>query len=166
MILLAVLLQGGLVADLDAELRAANSATAVLQRRCPVPIRAEVDRTARRNAPKKVRTDLEAGPAVELVYRRVRLKCGEAVYSIAENWYRPDRLTAGMNHALLSGDIPFGVVISPLKPTRRTLASEVREKAGIIVRHRAFVLSEDGQPLAEVVESYPRGIPLRAPGPQ
>jgi hypothetical protein len=118
MMLLAVLLQGSTVVALDAELRASNSATAVLQARCVVPIRAEVDRSAEKSATPQVRADLGAEQGEALVYRLVRLKCGDIVYSRAENWYRPDRLTAAMNAALLSGDTPFGVVIRPLAPSR------------------------------------------------
>ncbi|MBT2185625.1 hypothetical protein [Sphingobium nicotianae] len=163
MILLAALLQGGTVADLDAELRAANSATAVIQKRCAVPIRAEVDRTAEKAASGQVKADLGAGEDTRLVYRLVRLTCGDVVYSRAENWYRPDRLTEAMNRALLSGDTPFGVVIKPLAPTRRTLATEFPDEKNAILRHRAVVLSGQGAPLAEVVETYTPALPLAAP---
>jgi len=162
-ILLVALLQGSAVADLDAELRSANSATAVLQKRCAVPIRADVDRAATKEAPPEVRADLGAGPDVTLVYRLVRLKCGERVYLRAENWYRPDRLTTEMNRALLASDTPFGVVIRPLSPTRRTLATEFPDSDEGALRHRAIVISGEGLPLAEVVESYPRDFPLRTP---
>ena len=164
MILLAVLLlSGGTVADLDAELRAATSATAILQERCATPIRAEVDRTAKKAAPADVRADLGVGPDTPLVYRLVRLTCDGIVYSRAENWYRPDRLTGAINQALLSGDTPFGVAIRPLAPTRRTLESERPHEAGAVLRHRALVLSGEGVPLAEVVETYTDDLPLQGP---
>jgi chorismate-pyruvate lyase len=163
MILLAALLQSGAVVELDAELLAANSATAVLQKRCAVPIRAEVDRTADKPADADVRADLGAGDETKLVYRLVRLKCGDVVYSRAENWYRPDRLTASMNAALLTGDTPFGVVVRPLAPTRRTLSRAFAPEEGVILRHRAVVISGDGTPLAEVVESYTEALPLAVP---
>jgi len=165
MILLAALLQGSAVAALDTELLSANSATAVLQKRCAVPIRAEVDRKAEKSATPEVRTHLGAGEGVVLVYRLVRLKCGAIVYSRAENWYRPDRLTDAMNRALLEGDTPFGVAVRPLAPTRKTLASERPDEPDAILRHRAIVLSGEGKPLAEVVETYTNDLPL-APLPE
>ncbi len=154
MILLAALLLIDPVAALDTELQASNSATAVLQKRCSTPIKAEVDRSVQKDAPDAVRADLGAVEGVALTYRLVRLKCGHIVYSRAENWYRPDGLTDQMNAALLSGDAPFGVVIKPLLPTRQTLGSERPEEEGTVLRHRAMVISGEGRPLAEVVESY------------
>ncbi|MBN8830710.1 MAG: hypothetical protein J0G94_08810 [Sphingomonadales bacterium] len=162
MILFAALLQGSAVAHLDAELRASNSATATLQKRCPVPIRAEVDRAAEKSAGPEVRADLAAGQDVKLVYRLVRLKCGSTVYSRAENWYRPDLLTPEMNRALLTGETPFGVVVRPLAPFRKTLASEHPTEPDAVLRHRAIVLSGEGVPLAEVVETYTAQLPIAA----
>jgi chorismate-pyruvate lyase len=113
-----------------------------------------------------VRADLDAGDGIKLVYRLVRLKCGDIVYSRAENWYRPDRLTAQMNEALLSGDTPFGVVVRPLAPTRRTLSRVLFAEEGVILRHRAIVVSGDGTPLAEVVESYTQALVLEPQAPR
>ncbi len=166
MILVATLLVGSTVADLDAELRASTSATSVLQKRCAVPIRAQVDRTADKPAPADVRANLGAAGDIPLVYRLVRLTCGDVVYSRAENWYRPDRLTGAMNQALASSDMPFGVVVRPLAPTRRTLAGEFPNEDGVILRHRALVLSGGGLPLAQVVESYTSTLPRGAASPQ
>lgn len=154
MILFAALLHGGAPDALDAELWAAASATAVLQRRCTVPVRADVNRSAQRPAPADVRARLGAGEGVPVAYRLVRLMCGALVYSRAENWYRPDRLTARMNKELLASDAPFGAVIRPLAPHRLTLSRERPEAGGVILRYRALVLAGDGTPLAEVVESY------------
>lgn len=162
MILLAALVLEGPVAALDAELLAANSATAVLQRRCPVPIRAEVDRGSMKAADKRVRRHLGVRKPAQLVYRLVRLTCDGIVYSRAENWYRPDRLTPAMNEGLLNGDTPFGVVVRPLAPIRHTLNTQVPKERDAILRHRALVLSGDGLPLAEVVETYTRRLPLSA----
>jgi hypothetical protein len=39
----------------------------------------------------------------------------------AENWFVPQRLTASMNDRLQTKDVPFGIVIAPLNPFRRTL---------------------------------------------
>jgi chorismate-pyruvate lyase len=142
------------------------TATATLQKRCPVPIRAEVDRKADKPAGSQVRSDLGVGPGEKLVYRLVRLKCGDVVYSRAENWYRPDQLTPDMNRALLSGETPFGVVVRPLAPTRRTLATEFPSEPGAVLRHRALVLSGEGRPLAEVVETYTPDLPANSQLPE
>lgn len=135
------------------ELIASNSATAVLQRRCVDPITADVDRGAIKDAPEDVRAALQAEADTVIVYRSVRLKCGDTVYSRAENWYRPDRLTAEMN-ARLAGDAPYGSVIAPLKPVRNTTEVERLDELGVILRHNAVVVSGEGVPLAVVVETY------------
>lgn len=135
------------------ELIASNSATAVLQRRCAAPITADVDRGAVKDPPEDVRSALQAEADTVIVYRSVRLKCGDIVYSRAENWYRPDRLTAEMN-SKLAGDAPYGAVIAPLKPVRKTLVVERLEEPGVILRHHALVETGEGVPLAMVVETY------------
>ncbi|NYT42978.1 hypothetical protein HZY97_19545 [Sphingomonas sp. R-74633] len=142
--------------DLRRVLVAARSATAVLQRRCAHPIRAEVDRVQKPATPEQ-RAHLEVGPAEPVVYRSVALKCGAVSVSIAENWYVPARLTPAMN-AALAGDAPFGAVIRPLAPSRRTLGiatqREDRSVAPYVVRQRALVLDGQGHPLSEVIENY------------
>ncbi len=45
--------------------------------------------------------------------------------SKADNWFVPARLTAAMNALLDSTQTPFGAVIAPLGPIRRTLDSTV-----------------------------------------
>jgi chorismate-pyruvate lyase len=154
LILLAALLLIDPVTALDAVLQASTSATAVLQKHCATPIRAEVERGVQRESSQEVRTLLEAGPDITLSYRLVQLKCGDIVYSRAQNWYRPDRLGVEMNAALVSSDTPFGVVIRPLQPTRKTLTSERPVEKGAVLRHRTVVLSGEGVPLAVVIETY------------
>jgi chorismate-pyruvate lyase len=134
----------------------ARSATAVLQRRCTQPIRAVVNRVQKLATPEQ-RTHLEVDPAEPVVYRSVALKCGAVSLSVAENWYVPARLTPEMN-AALAGDAPFGAVIRPLAPSRRTLGiatqREDRSVAPYVVRQRALVLDGQGHPLSEVIENY------------
>lgn len=149
--LLLLAAQGDPVAALDAELLAARSATAVLQKRCPERIRAEVDRGAASPASAETRVRLGAGAKERIAYRSVRLMCGTRVYSRAENWYLPDRLKPAMN-AALAGDTPFGVAIAEYAPIRRTVSTE-RLSGADVLRHRALVLAPD-RPLAEVVETY------------
>lgn len=141
------------VSEFYEELIASNSATAVLQRRCSAPITADVDRGVQKEAPQDVREALQASTETVIAYRSVRLKCGDVVYSRAENWYRPDRLTPEMN-AKLAGDAPYGAVIAPLKPVRNTTEVERLDEPGVILRHHALVVSGDGVPLAKVVETY------------
>ena len=169
MILAALLplLQPDPVDALRRELLAANSATAVLQRRCAEPIRAEVDRAGRKPAMAEQRADLGVGPAEPVAYRSVVLKCGAVALSIAENWYVPARLTPGIN-AALAGDAPFGAAIRPLAPSRRTLDIATRREDGSVAPHvlrqRAIVLDGQGRPLAEVIENYAPallGLPVR-----
>lgn len=155
---------------LSAALLANPSATAVLQHYCadlhiaePAVIRAVVDRAASVPATPDQRARLKAGKDEPVVYRRVRLTCGTTVLSEAENWYVPSRLTPEMRTAL-AADTPFGTAIRPLKPSRTTLSTERAwpgQSANDILRHRAIVLSGDGAPLAEVVETYQR--PLLGP---
>lgn len=140
-----------------AELAASNSATATLQRRCAEPIVAEVDRNVVKPATDDIREALAADKETLIAYRAVKLKCGDIIFSHAENWYRPDRLSAAMNAQLL-GDAPFGAVISSLKPTRKTIEIVRVEREGIIVRHRALVVSGNGIPLAQVIENYTAAV--------
>jgi hypothetical protein len=147
------LLQADPAAALDAELLAANSATAVLQKRCAAPIRAEPDPGPPPAETPGLRARLKAEQDAPIAYRRVRLVCGTRILSRAENWYLPGRLTSDMN-AALAGDTPFGTAIRPLKPSRRTLAHGPLHEGDDVLRHRALVLDGAGKPLAEVVETY------------
>lgn len=151
---------------LHAELLASPTATAVLERRCallgladPPCVHAEVIRgTSRADA--RTAERLDVGEGTRLGYRRVRLMCGASTLSEATNRYVPHRLTGAMNAVLDGGDVPFGRVILPLEPRRRTI-STWRARGpipndGVIVRHRAIVLDGEGRPLAEVEERYQR----------
>lgn len=151
---------------LSAELASSATATAVLERRCaalgladPPRVRAERVREAAPDPAPPSRDRLALKPGERVGYRRVRLMCGEHLLSDAENWYVIGRLSAEMNAALDSGDAPFGRVILPLRPHRRTLAMDVARPGralpeGAVVRHHAMVLDGQGRPLAEVVERY------------
>lgn len=59
----------------------------------------------------------------EVQYRRVELRCGAHVLSVADNWYVPSRLTPEMNALLTTTDTPFGRAVQPLAPYRRTIAA-------------------------------------------
>ena len=59
-----------------------------------------------------------------------------------------------MNEALLRTNVPFGRVIAPLQPARRTLASILQPHAEFILVQSALILSKPETALALVNESY------------
>lgn len=121
---------------------------------------------------------LEVRDASEVQYRRVELRCGAHVFSVADNWYVPARLTLEMNALLATTDTPFGKAVQSLAPYRRTIAvtmlwmplprgweqqrrprSRSRERRTLAVprevfRHRAVLYTADHLPFSEVVETY------------
>lgn len=126
--------------------------------------------------------------ASELRYRRVELRCGAHTFSIADNWYVPARLTAEMNTALDTTDTPFGKVVQPLNPYRRTINAtllwsplsqgwELQSRSRVpshrwralampkeLFQHRAVLYTAEHVPFSEVVETYQSellGFPLR-----
>ncbi|WP_239019522.1 hypothetical protein [Sphingomonas suaedae] len=156
------------VERLNADLLAARTATEVLEARCaalnladPPRVHAEVKRARIVASASPARHRLKVGKSEMLGYRRVRLMCGTHLLSEATNWYVASRLTPEMNAALDTGDAPFGRVILPLAPRRRTLSTWTVKPGrvppgGVVVRHRAVVLDGEGRPLAQVVEQYQR----------
>jgi hypothetical protein len=177
-----------LIQTLNAEILATRSATATLERWCRDHAIAPDPKIVARPLPgpgpaptDEQRARLRIGPTDEVRYRRVQLRCGARVLSVAENWYVPSRLTAEMNGQLLNTDLPFGRVIEPLRPYRRPLGSELlwsplpagwerRSRSRSVIGNRtlempdamftttALVHSEDGRPLADVREVYQRDI--------
>ena len=180
-----------LVETLNAELLAGRSATAVLEKWCADHHMAAEPRIVAHVAPGVVappgaeqRERLQIGAEDEVKYRRVALRCGEHTLSEADNWYVPARLTPEMNRALEASDAPFGKVIAPLRPFRRTFAVEMRwsplpagwesktratimrerpkkeelEAPHALFEHRAIVHGGDGKPISEVRETYTNEI--------
>lgn len=117
--------------------------------------------------------------ASELRYRRVELRCGAHVLSEADNWYVAARLTPEMNATLDTTDTPFGKVVQPLAPYRRTLEAKLlwsplprgweqqprpRSHRGALsiphdlFQHRALLYTSAHVPFAEVVETYQRDL--------
>jgi hypothetical protein len=113
----------------------------------------------------------------------VRLRCGAAVLSEADNWYVPGRLTPEMNRLLETTGTPFGRVVQPLAPYRRTFSmkalwsplpndlkrlpdgSGALDIPDAILEHRAVLYTRDHRPFSEVVEVYQRGV-LGPPPPR
>ncbi|MPR07682.1 hypothetical protein [Microvirga tunisiensis] len=93
------------------------------------------------------------GPATpEIVhYRQVWLKRGSLALAAAENWFVPQRLTADMNQILNQTDIPFGTVIAPLHPVRRTLVANAGPLADDLVEDPAWFSGSAHQPHPEII---------------
>lgn len=150
---------------LNADLLNGRTATEVLEERAVAlglagapRVHAQVrrDRLVAGEAAARRRLDAEGE---RLGYRRVHLMCGEAILSEAVNWYVASRLTPAMNEALETSDVPFGRVILPLGPSRRTVSTRILwdgegAAPATILRHRALVVDAQGRPLAEVIENY------------
>lgn len=163
--LIAALALGGVpdtarVDALNVELGANDSATAVLQKACDrrtgggTPIRARRIRVPESpSLEQAARAELKAARDQWVRHRRVELTCGGVVFSRADNWYMPQRLTADMNRAL-EGDTPFGVVVRPLEFRRRTIAVRRFESDLGVLQHRAVLATPDGRPFSYLVETY------------
>jgi chorismate-pyruvate lyase len=190
-----------LLATLNSEILSSRSATLTLEQWCrehalaePAVILAHRTDTVNQAPSATTRTDLKVSAQEELHYRRVELKCGERVLSVAENWYVPGRLTAEMNRQLETTQTPFGKVVQPLEPHRETIAVRMlwqplaegweRDPATVapapgsseapgkpldlpseLFEHRAILYSARGEPIAEVDEVYQRDL-LAFPQPQ
>jgi hypothetical protein len=177
-----------LMQTLNAELLASRSATVILENWCRDHRLADDPRILARvvtgvvkppTADQRARLDVNAREPV--AYRRVDLRCGSHVLSEADNWYVPSRLTAEMNRLLETTDTPFGRVVSPLEPYRRTVAVRLlwaplpdgwaRQSAAQpgasgdvlaipeeLFEHRAVLYTRDHRPFSEVVEVYQREV--------
>jgi hypothetical protein len=174
-----------LVHQLNAELLANDSATVALEHWCaergladpPIVVASRVPGRDR-PAGAAVRALLQAGPHETIRHRRVALSCGDHVLSVADNWYRPGRLTDEMNRTLETTDKPFGLVVSPLRFHRVRLEARilVSDKDAplpiVIIRHEALLERADGTPFSLVIETYrrqaldeaPERPPARPPG--
>jgi chorismate-pyruvate lyase len=168
---------------LNAELLSHDSATVTLEHWCDEhrlasPARIVAMRvTGIDKAPSSdQRRELNVSDSEPVRYRRVRLLCGAAVLSEADNWYIPSRLSAEMNTQLETTDTPFGKVVQALRFRRHTLTAELLwqplpvgwEMAGVpmpggsgalavpaqVLEHRAVLTLADGTPVSEVIETY------------
>ena len=170
---------------LNADLLSHDSATLTLEHWCyehrlAAPARVVAAQVSADKAPTPdQRRELNVSDTEPVRYRRVRLSCGAAVLSEADNWYVPSRLSAEMNQQLESSDTPFGKVVQALHFRRHTLAADLlwhplpvgwemdkeslakapSGKAPLVIpyeilQHRALLLLSDGTPISEVVETY------------
>ena len=168
-----------LLQTLNADILASSSATTTLERWCrdhgmaadPTVVVQRVDSSPKEPSAEQLQR-LRVDDATAVKYRRVRLRCGEHTLSEADNWYVPARLTAEMNQLLDTTDIPFGKVVRPLTPYRRTIDAKLlwsplpqgwelrRPRLGAlnlpneVMVHTAVLYTSDHQPFSEVVETY------------
>jgi len=186
-----------LLRSLNERLLKSPSATDVLQQWCAEHKLAEPARIIARKqswagadpeAPASVRLRLEAHASEELKLRTVALYCGEILLSAAKLWYAPDRLTPAMNAELSETETPFGRVVKPLGPSRKTLSvgwywtPPIRPHADdpaadrpidprvlaklppYVFAHEVVVLDRNHRPIAVVSEAYTQQS-LWFPGP-
>lgn len=134
-----------------------------------------------------IRELLHVGPNEPIVYRHVRLACGDRILSEADNWYVPARLTAEMNEALNTTNISFGRAVRSLNFTRTNLTAKLLwsplpegwdmsaelplpslgslTPPPFLLEHHAVLKLQDGTPFAALVESYTNDV-LDFPAPQ
>jgi chorismate-pyruvate lyase len=185
-----------LIQTLNTDILASRSATRSLEQWCadhrlavtPKIVAQRVEGAAT-PASGETRARLQVGASETVKYRKVELRCGEQVLSIAENWYVPGRLDPDANRLLESTDTPFGKVVQPLQPYRQTFevkllwsplptgwelevpseshpagSAELQIPAALF-EHRAVLYSNAHQPIAEVDEVYQRAL-LAFPPPR
>lgn len=177
-----------LLQTLNGEILASTSATRELEEWCAEHRMADVPKIVATKVP-GVRKEpsaeqlqrLGVSDARAVQYRRVELRCGTHLLSEADNWYVPERLTPEMNAQLATTDTPFGRVVAPLVPYRRTIAAtmlwmplprgwEQRRPSRFawrahrlvipreVFQHRAVLYTADHLPFSEVVETYQSGL--------
>ncbi|HWK43795.1 MAG TPA: hypothetical protein VNT30_03680 [Stellaceae bacterium] len=181
-----------LLQTFNADLLSHPSATLTLERWCgahhladEAKITAKLDRAVDKPATAEQRKRLAVGPDEPLVYRRVRLICGDKVLSEADNWYVPARLTPEMNRLLTETETPFGRAVLSLDFHRELLSADLlwhplpanwEIESGLpapaggalavpdqVLQHRAVLLTRANTPFSEVVETYTGQILAFAP---
>jgi hypothetical protein len=150
-----------LIQDLSARLTSGATATETLLAWCDEhglsegPITVNIrQRFSPAVVPDDVLLALKLVPSEGISYRHVQLMRGSLPLAAAENWFVPQRLPADMNEALIRTNVPFGRVVAPLHPFRRTLDAHLPSHSEIILAHKAVILSNAGTALAFVKESY------------
>ncbi len=157
-----------LLDEFNTRLLASTSATLTLESWCAEhhlatnpKIVARVEDAPVKPASSKQRKRLKVGRGEPIRFRHVALTCGDIVLAQADIWYIPSRLTAEMNQQLNTSDIPFGRVIRPLSPNRKTFSARIlwprpghqsrKHSAATalslpahVIRHRALVLDGKG----------------------
>lgn len=174
-----------LLQSLNVEILAGSSATRTLEQWCGehrMAAEATIVATKMPGVRKEPSTEqlqrLQVRDPAEVKYRRVELRCGAHVLSVADNWYVPARLTPEMNALLDTTETPFGKAVQALHPYRRTVSvttlwsplprgweqgsrsrfpSHPRRTLSIpndVFQHRAVLYTAEHVPFSEVVETY------------
>ena len=178
-----------LLQSLNGEILASSSATRTLEEWCgehrmaddPKIVAVRVPDAHKEPSAEQLQR-LGVRDASEVRYRRVELRCGAHVFSKADNWYVPARLTPEMNALLETTDTPFGKAVQPLRPYRRTVAVTMlwtplpqgweqqkrprwcwrrRKPLAIptdVFEHRAVLYTAEHVAFSEVVETYQAGV--------
>ncbi len=158
---------------LEVELLSHDSATLVLEDWCrthhisvPPSLSAEALDEGLKPPPPKVMAWLEANPQTPIHHRRVALRCGPSVLSIADNWYRADALTSSMLNTLATTRTPFGKVVKPLGFHRQLLhlrplwildrdpPSREQLPSDYLFEITALLRDQLGRPFSVVIERY------------
>ncbi len=167
---------------LEVELLSHNSATLVLQDWCkshgisvPSSLVAEPLEKSLKPPPKEVLAWLRATPETDIHHRRVALRCGPVVLSIADNWFRADALSPAMLNTLATTREPFGTVVKPLGFQRqllhlrplwipdRNLDVPTYPLPALLFEISAVLKNQAGDPFSVVIERYTRDVlPLGA----
>jgi chorismate-pyruvate lyase len=169
-----------LIHDLSTRLIAGATATETLLAWCdehglsqgPISVKC-YQRQVLSAVPDDVSTALAPVAGETVHFRQVQIMRGALPLAGAENWFVPQRLAAGISESLQTTDVPFGTVIAPLRPSRRTLAAHVRpltidpsedpsrlsasvrqSRPAIILEHTAVICSGTGTALALVTERF------------
>lgn len=153
-----------LAQELSASILASSSATLTLEKWCAdhamaaePKVLARLVRGDAKPASAETLARLGVASGADVKYRRVQLYCGAHLFSEADNWYVPSRLTPEMNRLLDETDTPFGKVVQPLAPYRRTFASRMLQSPTALFEHSAVLYDASHRPIAEVRETYQRG---------
>lgn len=152
-----------LARKLSADILTSSSATLTLEKWCADHAMAAEPKVVARlvrgaDKPASQETLARLGVAsADIKYRRVQLYCGAHLFSEADNWYVPSRLTPEMNRLLEQTDTPFGKVVQPLAPYRRTFSNTMLQSPSALFEHAAVLYSASHQPISEVRETYQRG---------
>ncbi|MXV43727.1 hypothetical protein GS501_01480 [Saccharibacter sp. 17.LH.SD] len=145
------------VSSFEKQLAQRSSATAVLQKTCPVMIHAQLlqDPSSPTDPAIIEHLKLLQSPYAPII-RHVRLFCGSSLRSEAWNAYIPERLTPETRHILADGHTPFGRAVGEKNFWRERLPKRTTALPnGFILENQAILHRQsDNQPIALVIERY------------
>lgn len=94
--------------------------------------------------------------AAGAAFRRVVLGRGDIALAEADNLFLPAHLPAAMRARLERTDEPFGAIVAPIAPTRRTVMCAIDEAptAAAVLVQTALLHAPDGTLIAAVAERF------------